>query len=128
MQPHIDGDEVPPSRQAAVPPAAKDGRAERQTPALQEGEEAAREAGTVDVHEVFVAPVVLEVRRGREAEFGRLRRAVTVPGAGDAVDDGDVEGKVEGCGGVGVGRLVGVFAIRVVVVVVGEEEGERWGA
>lgn len=125
MQPHIRRDEMPPSRQATIPPAAEDARAERQAPALQKGEEAAREAGAVDVHEVPVAPVVLEVRSGREAEFGRLRRAVAVPGAGDAVDDGDVEGEVEGCGGVG--RLVGVFAVWVVLFI-GEEEGEGWRA
>lgn len=115
-----------PRRQAAIPPAPKDARAERQAPALQKGEEAAREAGAVDVHEVLVAPVVLEVRWRCEAEFGRLRRAVVVPGAGDAVDDGDVEGEVEGCDGVGVGDLVGVFAV--VVVVVEEDEGESWRA
>lgn len=118
---------MPPSRQAAIPPTPKDARAERQTPTLQKGEEAAREAGAVDVHEVSVAPVVLEVRWRREAEFGRLRRAVVVPGAGDAVDDGDVEGEVEGCDGVGAGGLVGVFTVRVVVVG-GEEEREGWRA
>lgn len=84
-----------PRRQPAVPPAPEDGGAEGQTAALEEGQEAAGEAGAVDVHEVAVAPVVLEVGRGREAELGVLRRAVVVPGAGDAVDDGDVEGEVE---------------------------------
>lgn len=84
-----------PRRQSAVPPAPEDGGAEGQTAALEEGQEAAGEAGAVDVHEVAVAPVVLEVGRGREAELGVLRRAVVVPGAGDAVDDGDVEGEVE---------------------------------
>lgn len=76
-----------PSRQPPIPPAPEDARAEGQAPALQEGEEAAREAGAVDVHEVAVAPVVLKVGWGREAEFGVLGRAVVVPGAGDAVDD-----------------------------------------
>lgn len=84
-----------PSRQAPVPPASKDAGAERQAPALEERQEAAGEARAVHVHEVAVAPVVLEVGRRREAELGVLGRAVVVPGAGDAVDDLDVEGEVE---------------------------------
>lgn len=113
-----------PRRQPAVPPAAEDARAEGQAPALEEGQEAAGEGGAVDVHEVAAAPVGLEVGRGREAEFGVLRRAVVVPGAGDAVDDGDVEGEVEGGDGVGAGEgPVGVLALGV-----GEEEGEDRGA
>ncbi len=69
-------------------------------------------------------PVVLEVGRWREAELGFLGRAVVVPGAGDAVDDGDVEGEVQGGDGVGVGEgLVCVSALGV-----GEENGEGWEA
>ena len=117
-----------PSGQAAVPPAAEDGRAEGQTPALEEGEEAAGEGGAVDVHEVAVAPVVLEVGRAREAELGGLGGAVAVPGAGDAVDDVDVEGEVERRDGVGRGGqgAVGVFAA--VVGGGGEEDGQGRGA
>ena len=66
--------------------------------------------------------MVLEVCWGREGEFGFLGRAVGVPGAGDAGDDGDVEGEVEGGDGVGGEGLVGVFAVGV-----GEEDGEGWG-
>lgn len=66
--------------------------------------------------------MVLEVGGRREGEFGFLGRAVVVPGAGDAVDDCDVEGEVEGGDGAGVGEgLVGVFALGV-----GEEEGQGW--
>lgn len=68
--------------------------------------------------------MVLKVRRGREGEFGFLSRGVVVPGAGDAVDDGDVEGEVECVYGVGgVEGLVGVFAVGG-----GEEEREGGGA
>ncbi len=68
--------------------------------------------------------MVLEVHRRLEAEFRFLRRAVAVPGAGDAVDDCDVEGEVERGDGIGVGEgLVGIFA-----AVVGEEDGEGRGA
>ena len=76
-----------PSRQPAIPPASENASSEGQTLALEEGEKAAGEARAVDVDEVAVAPVVLEVGWGREAEFGVLGRAVVVPGAGDAVDD-----------------------------------------
>ena len=108
-----------PSRQSAIPPAAEDARAERQAFALEERQEAAGEGGAVDVHEVAVAPVVLEVGGRSEGEFGFLGRAVVVPGAGDAVDDGDVEGEVEGGDGVGGGEgLVCVLAVGV-----GEQDG-----
>ncbi len=68
--------------------------------------------------------MVLEIHRAFEAELRFLCRAVVVPGAGDAVDDCDVEGEVERGDGIGVGEgLVGVFA-----AVVGEEDGEGRGA
>ena len=76
-----------PSGQSAIPPAAEDARAERQAFALEEREEAAGEGGAVDVHEVAVAPVMLEVCWRRECELGFLGRGVVVPGAGDAGDD-----------------------------------------
>lgn len=125
MQADVDGDEMLPGGQAGVPPAAEDGGTEGDAPTLEEGQEAAGVSGAVDVHEVAVAPVVLEVGWGREAELGVLGRAVVVPGAGDAVDDGDVEGEVEGRDGVGGVRegLVCVFALGV-----GEEDGEGGGA
>ena len=119
MQADVDGDEVRPGGEAGVPPGAEDGGAEGQAAAVEEREEAAGEGGAVDVHEIAVAPVVLEVRPGREAELGVLRRAVAVPGAGDAVDDGDVEGEVEGGDG---GGVVGVFSLGA-----GEEDGQGGG-
>lgn len=96
MQAHVDGDEVLPGGQAAVPPGAEDAGTEGEAAGLEEGEEAAAEAGAVHVEEVAVAPVVLEVGGWGQAEFGGLGGAVIVPGAGYAADDGDVEGKVEG--------------------------------
>ena len=110
MQAHIDGDEMPPRGEPAVPPGAKDSGAEGKGAGLQEGEEAAAEASAVDVHEVAVAPVVLEVGWWHKGEFAVLVGAVIVPSASDAVDNGDVEREVEGCEGCGE-VLVGVFSL-----------------
>lgn len=90
---------------------------------MQEGEEAAGVAGAVDVEEVAVVPVGLEGGWRGESEFGVLVSAVVVPGAGYAVDDGDVEGEVEGGDGVGGEGLVVVFSREGGVR---EEKGEGW--
>ena len=58
---------------------------------MQEGEEAAGEAGAVEVEEVFVLPVSLEIARvaGR-VEFPPLSVAVAPPAVGDVRGDADV--------------------------------------
>ena len=120
VQPDIHGYEMLPSGQPPVPPTPEDPGPEGQAPALQEGQKAAGEAGAVHVHEVAVAPVVLEVGGRREAELGVLGRAVTVPGAGDAADDGDVEGEVQRVDRVRVGEGL----VRVLALGIGEEDGQ----
>ena len=68
---------------------------------MEEREEAAAVACTIDVEEVTVAPMVLKIGWGRETEFGVLGGAVVVPGSGYAVYNGNVKGEVEGGDGVG---------------------------
>lgn len=124
MQPHIDGDKMPPRSQTSVPPRPKDAGAERQGARLEEREETTAEAGAVDVHEVTVLPMVLEVGGGRETEFGVLGCTVVVPGAGDAVDDRNVEREVEGGYWVGGEVVIAEFSGEGGV---GEEDGESGG-
>lgn len=91
MEADIDRDEMLPREEAAVPPFAEHGCFEDEAVALQEGEEAAAEAGAVEVEEVSVAPVGLEVGLVHEAELADLVLAVPVPAAGDAIYDSHVE-------------------------------------
>lgn len=101
---------MPPRHKPIVIPRPEQRRPERQTPGLQEGDEAPAEARAVHVEEVAVAPVGLEVCFvGQRAEFGELVLAVVVPAASDFVDEGDV--RVEVCGGFERGEGVGVVFV-----------------
>lgn len=103
VQAYILGDEVMPSRHALVVPFAEQGAFEGQTVGLEEGEETAGEAGTVEVEEVAVLPVGLEVCRAHEAEFCFLVFAVVqadAAAAGDVVNYGDVGGETKVSDGV----------------------------
>lgn len=111
-----------PRDEAAIPPLAEHGRLEHEAVALQEGQEAAAEAGAVEVEEVPVPPVGLEVGLVPEPELAGLVLAVPVPAAGDAIDDSHVEVETE-CGDGG-GREEGV-SIGVGLGWVWEENGER---
>lgn len=55
--------------------------------------------------------MILEIRGWSEVELSVLGSAVVVPGAGYAVDDGDVKGEVEGRDGIGGEVLVCEFPL-----------------